>query len=125
MFQSSVDKDLPFNLLSAKDDSKHNGDNDQNDDNDTEAVPLLAAGSTSALDGLVGVSKTGLEVLLGVVGLGLDLGHNRLLLGNHELHVVEELSKLVQGSSNLLNVTVTVLDLVEGRLGLAASVGVQ
>lgn len=101
-------------------------DDHKNDSNaDSEADPLLFACGPCAHNRSVDLHISLLQVLVGVHGLLLDVLHHRLLLHNDGIQILEELLKLKHSPLNLLNGSVTLADVGQSTLSLAATVGVH
>ena len=101
-------------------------DNHQDDgDADSEADPLLFTRSPGALNTAVELYVSLLQVLVCVHSTLFNILHHRLLLHDNRIQVLEELLKLKHGLLNLLDGGMTLANVREGTLRLAATVRVH
>ena len=102
--------------LLGENDGQDDGDDDEDENDNAETPPLPLAGVPGALDGLVGMLITLVDVLRSVLGVMLGLDDGLLLLLDQDGEVLEHGGELIQG---LLNA----LQLVVARAHIAQDIG--
>lgn len=109
-------------VVDADHDGHNNSDDDDNDDANEQTPPLLAAGTPCFLDGSTNLGVGLDDVLVNLLALLFNILHQRFLLHNDLVEVLEQLCKLHHLSLNLLNSLVSLLDIPQGRRCLATAV---
>ena len=104
-------------------DDDHNHQDDGNAD--SKADPLLFARSPGASNATVELHVSLLQVFVCVHSPLFDILHHGLLLDDNRIQVLEELLELKHGLLNLLDGGVTLTDVRERTLSLAATIGVH
>lgn len=100
-----------------------NDDNDDDDEQDNEqAPPLLAVTAAGLVNGTSNLGIGLYNIFVDLLAFLLDVGNKRFLLLNNLVKVLEELGKLHHLALNVLNGFVALLDVTEGRRGLATAV---
>ena len=103
---------------------QYNDDDDRDDGHtDTQADPLLLPRRPRARHGAAELGVGLDHVVVHLLALLLNVGHERLLLHDNVLEVGEELRQLDHLPLDLLDFAVPLVDGAEGALGLAAAVG--
>jgi hypothetical protein len=105
-----------------------NGDDDNDDDDeedDEQAPPLLAVAAPCLFDGAADLCVGLDDVLVDLLALLLNVGNEGLLLLHNLIEVLEQLGELDHLALDILDGLVALLDVAEGRRGLAAAVGVE
>lgn len=92
---------------------------------DEQAPPLLPVAGARLLDGAANLLVALHHVVVHLLALLLNVLHQRLLLHDDVVEVLEQLRELHHLALDLLDGLVALLDIPEARLGLAAAVRVQ
>lgn len=98
-------------LVDLCDDDDDDDNDDDEEENDEEAPPLLAVAAARFVDGSADF-RVGLHhVVVDFLALGLDVGHERLLLLHDLVEVLEQLGKLDHLALDVLDGLVPLLDI--------------
>lgn len=117
--------DLRLVVVCDNNNSNNDGNDDEDDNADEQAPPLLAVAATCADNCSANLLVAFCDVLADCFTLHLDVGNEWLLLLHDLIEVLEELGELDHLALDVLNGFVALLDIAEGRAGLAAAVGAE
>ena len=92
---------------------------------DTKTDPLLLPRGTSAVNSFADVRVPGHKMRVRFLGLLLDILHQRLLLHNDRVQVLEQLLQLDHRTLDLLDRIVALLHIAQRRLCLASTVRIE
>lgn len=106
---------LGSSLVDLGNHHSNNDDNDDDEQDDEQAPPLLAVPAARLLDRAANLGVCLNHVVVDLLALLLDIGHERLLLLHNLVEVLEELGELNHLALDVLDGFVALLDVAEGR----------
>lgn len=109
-------------VVDSDDDTDDDGNDNDDEQDDEQAPPLLPVACARTDDRSTDFLVTLCDVLADFLALLLDVGDERLLLLHDLIEVLEELCKLHHLALDVLDGLVALLDVAQGRAGLAAAV---
>ena len=92
---------------------------------DTKTDPLLLPRGTSAINGFADVLVARDEMRVRLLSLLLDILHQRLLLHDDRIQVLEQLLQLDHGALDLLDGIVALLHIAQSGLRLASTIRIE